>query len=65
MATPMEAIDLTPEWSGLFRYAVAVIKAELPKEKGQEFVIEMLEFGGRLYREMEIRDQDGKGGETK
>jgi len=38
-----------------------VIKAELPKEKGQEFVIEMLEFGGRLYREMEIRDQDEKG----
>jgi hypothetical protein len=46
-------VDVTPEWGALFRYAVALTRAELPKESGREFVIQMLEFGERLYRAQE------------
>ena len=43
-----DSIDLTPEWQGLFRYAVAIVRAEVPVGNGQAFVVEMLEYGARL-----------------
>ena len=43
-----DTIDLTPNWQGLFKYAVAIVRAEVPVGNGQALVVEMLEFGARL-----------------
>lgn len=42
-------IELTPEWGGIFRYAVAIVEAEIERDRGKEVVIQMLKFGERLY----------------
>ena len=41
-------IDITPDWQGMFRFAIQLVKFELPKDKGQAVVVEMLEYGARL-----------------
>jgi len=43
-----EDILLEPDWQGMFRYAVAIVETEIPVDRGQKIVKEMLEFGGRL-----------------
>jgi hypothetical protein len=55
----METIDTTPEWHGMFRFAIQLVKFELPKDKGQALVVEMLEYGARLDNAMSKK----KGGE--
>ena len=47
----MRTINVEPDWSGLFRYSTQLVKDQLPENKGQAFIVEMLEFGGRLYEE--------------
>ena len=51
---------LEPNWQGMFRHCVQLVKDELPKDHGRDYVVEMLEFGMRLEkanREHEIADQ--------
>ena len=55
----METIDITPNWQGMFRFAIQLVKFELPKDKGQAVVVEMLEYGARLDNVMAKK----KGGE--
>ena len=43
-----EDISVEPDWQGMFRYAVAIVETEIPVDRGQKLVKEMLEFGGRL-----------------
>ena len=54
--TPVEQVveNMEPNWPGMFRYAVHIVKLSLPenfpdKGPGQQVVVEMLEFGKRLY----------------
>ena len=44
----MKEINCEPNWQGMFDFAVAIVKTNVPKDKGQETVVEMLEFGKRL-----------------
>ena len=54
----VRTIDITPEWSGMFRYAEAIVETEIPKDHGQDIVVEMLEYGRRLYEAQkdEVKD---------
>ena len=52
-----KTIDMTPNWEALFRYATQIVKSELPKDKGQEFVVEMLEYGARLENAMSEKER--------
>ena len=52
-------IDITPDWQGMFRFAIQLVKFELPTDKGQALVVEMLEYGARLDNVMSKK----KGGE--
>ena len=45
----VRTIDITPDWSGMFRYAERIVETEIPMNKGQAIVIEMLEYGRRLH----------------
>ena len=63
--TPVEQVveNMEPNWPGMFRYAVHIVKLSLPenfpdKGPGQQVVVEMLEFGKRLY-EAAAADQKG------
>jgi len=44
-----ESVDIEPNWPNMFRFAVEVTKTNLPKNKGRDLVVEMLEFGLRIY----------------
>ena len=44
----MKTINVEPNWQRIFDYAVAIVRAEIPEDQGQQTVIEMLEFGKRL-----------------
>tara|TARA_R100001086_G_C11620694_1_gene198743 strand:- start:127 stop:300 length:174 start_codon:yes stop_codon:yes gene_type:complete len=52
----MESVRLEPEWVGMFEYAVQIVKDEVPVDRGQEFLINMLDFGKKLYGELERLD---------
>jgi len=41
---------LEPNWEGMFRHCVQLVKDELPKDHGRDYVVEMLEFGMRLEK---------------
>jgi hypothetical protein len=41
------SINIEPHWQGLFLYAIAIVKAEVPIGQGQGVVVEMLEYGAR------------------
>ena len=41
-------VNVEPDWTGMFRFAVQLVRDGLPEEKGRDTVIEMLEFGKRL-----------------
>jgi len=42
-------INLEPNWADMFRYAARIAEREIPKDKGQEVVVQMLQYGERLY----------------
>ena len=44
---PDRDIDITPNWSGMFGYAI-VIASQLEEGQGRQLVIQMLEYGKRL-----------------
>ena len=44
----MKTMNLEPVWKSMFGLAVQLVKDGLPKDKGRDFVVEMLEFGDRL-----------------
>ena len=41
-------IDITPEWRGRFDIAIGITKDQIKPDSGQQFVLEMLEYGKRL-----------------
>ena len=45
----MQSINLEPKWENLFDTCIAQVKAVVSKEEGQSMIIEILEFGKRLY----------------
>jgi hypothetical protein len=44
----IESINVEPDWSVLFEYCINIVRAELPADRGQATVVEMLKFGSRL-----------------
>ena len=48
MKVKNRTVNVEPDWTGMFRFAVQLVRDGLPKEKGRDTVIEMLEFGKRL-----------------
>jgi len=38
-----------PNWENLFNASVRIAKTNIDKSEGQQMVVEMLEFGKRLY----------------
>ena len=51
-----ESINIEPHYCGLFAKAVAEVRHLVPKERGQEFIAMMLEFGGRMYNHYRCED---------
>ena len=45
----MKTMNLEPVWKSMFGLAVQLVKDGLPKERGKDVVIQMLEFGGKLH----------------
>ena len=46
-----EFIEITPDWDSMFEFAEEIVRAEIDKDSGQEFVLVMLEYGRRLNYE--------------
>jgi len=51
-----KSINIEPHYCGLYAKAVAEVKHLVPKEQGQEFIVMMLEFGGRMYNHYKCED---------
>ena len=49
----LKTMDLTPDYSAIFRFAIHIVKSEIAKDSGQELVVEMLEYGKRLHEARE------------
>ena len=45
----MQSINVEPKWENLFEACIAQVKAVVAKEDNQFLIVEMLEFGKRLY----------------
>ena len=58
--TPVEQVveNMEPNWPAMFRYAVHIAEMNILQDNGQQVVVEMLEFGKRLY-EAAAADQKG------
>ena len=49
MSDELETMNIEPNWTAMFNYAIALTKSEIPEDKGQAVVTEMLEYGKRLH----------------
>ena len=49
MKPSVETIETTPHWPAMFDYAVQLTRDRIGTDEGQEFLVEMLQFGKRLY----------------
>ena len=52
----MKSVRLEPDWVNMFRYATQMIKDRVPEDQGREFLVLMMEFGGRLYEDSQRID---------
>ena len=52
-----ETIDITPNYQSLFNLAKEIVRVHVPSRDGQDFVVEMLEYGKR----MDKRDNEEEG----
>ena len=48
-----EVVSIEPHWPGMFRFAVHLVEMNLDEGDGKKVVVEMLEFGKRLYERAE------------
>jgi hypothetical protein len=44
-----EYINVEPDWNNMFNVAISITNTQIDKNNGQQFVIEMLKYGQRLY----------------
>jgi len=42
-------INLEPDWAEMFRFAARIAEREISEDKGQQVVVQMLQYGERLY----------------
>ena len=56
-AQPMKQFNLEPHWPGMFDFVASIVRQELGEGQGRAIVIEMLEFGKRLYEQQERADR--------
>ena len=49
-------IEVTPNWHNMFNIAVRVVETEIPKERGQALVVEMLRYGQRMNAQSSSRE---------
>ncbi len=47
----MKKINVTPNWENLFEVCTSQVKAVVKKEHARDLIVEMLQFGKRLYLE--------------
>lgn len=50
MSDELETMNIEPNWTAMFIYAIAITKSEIAEDKGQAVVTEMLEYGKRLHK---------------
>ena len=48
-----ETIFIPPDWDSMFEHAERIVRAEIDKDSGQEFVLILLEYGRSM---MEVSD---------
>ena len=48
----LRTIRNEPPWPTMFKYAEQIVRTNVAKDQGREFVLEMLEFGGRCYENL-------------
>lgn len=54
----MERIHNPPNWEQMFNASVRIATTNIDKSNGQQMVVEMLEFGKRLYVEASKKDKE-------
>ena len=42
-------INVEPDWNNMFNVAISITNTQIDKNNGQQFVVEMLKYGQRLY----------------
>jgi hypothetical protein len=48
---PLKPINLEPNWPAMFDLAVTQVETVVDKNDMRDFIVEMLEFGKRLYNQ--------------
>ena len=56
MEPEVETISVEPHWPSMFDMAINQVRCNVPAEQGQALVVEMLEFGKRLYLKTQEED---------
>ncbi len=56
----MERIHNPPNWEQMFNASVRIVTTNIDKNNGQQMVVQMLEFGKRLYVEASKKDNERK-----
>ena len=56
----MRTVNIEPDWVAMFENAVVQVKAVVEKDDMQAFIVEMLEFGKRLYIDSFFAEENGK-----
>ena len=47
----MKKINVEPNWENLFEVCISQVNAKVKKEHARDLIVEMLQFGKRLYLE--------------
>lgn len=45
-------MDITPNYQSIFELCKQLVRSEMDKENGQDLVLEMLEYGQRMDRQL-------------
>ena len=54
----MERIHNPPNWEQMFNASVRIVTTNIKEKDGQQLVVEMLEFGKRLFVEASKKDKE-------
>ena len=54
---PIETISCEPHWPSMFDLAISKTMSNVPVNEGQALIVEMLEYGKRLY----LASNEGEG----
>jgi len=54
----MKKINVEPNWENLFELCTSQVRAKVKKEDARDLIVEMLQFGKRLYLQRSSKFSD-------